>query len=130
MILHCLTGRGQEHGLRVRSYTVELLTIHAFRSAGGVSSTLSLFQDVPRLLRGWGSLAVAFDDNYNSREFTRSVSSRHQVSQESPPGQSGVATRSVRSRNYNSREITRSVSVASTLLGTRTGRLRVRVSAL
>ena len=67
-----LISSAQERGLKIRSYTLELMTIHAARSRGSVS-TLPLFRDVLRLLQDCGSLRIAFDDNYKSRDFTRLV---------------------------------------------------------
>ena len=62
----------QERGLKICSYTLELMTIHAAGSRGSVS-TLPLFREVLLQLQDCSSLRVAFDDNYNSRDFTKLV---------------------------------------------------------
>ena len=73
LIPNDVISRVQEHKVKIPSYTLELITIYADRSQSGSVSTLPLFKEVLRLLKDCGSLKIAFDDNYNSRDFTRLV---------------------------------------------------------
>ncbi|XP_076449880.1 2'-5'-oligoadenylate synthase 2-like isoform X2 [Babylonia areolata] len=61
----------QENGVKIRSYTLELLTIHADRTTQW-RNTDDLFRRVLSLLADCRSIQVAFNVNYNSAEYTRS----------------------------------------------------------
>ena len=58
--------------MNVRSYTLELMTIHVDRTQGSLD-TQQLFRKVLGLLQNCSSLKIAFNDNYNSRDFIGSV---------------------------------------------------------
>ncbi|XP_076449878.1 2'-5'-oligoadenylate synthase 1-like isoform X1 [Babylonia areolata] len=61
----------KENGVKIRSYTLELLTIHADRTTQW-RNTDDLFRRVLSLLADCRSIQVAFNVNYNSAEYTRS----------------------------------------------------------
>ncbi|PVD20448.1 hypothetical protein C0Q70_18604 [Pomacea canaliculata] len=65
----------KENHLDIRSYSLELLTIYVWQAAGrGNPGTDYLFREVMRQLSTCGTLRVAFDANYNSSTYTRSMS--------------------------------------------------------
>ena len=55
----------------LRSYTLEVLTIHTAKSGGGTAGTAGLFRSVMSKLSDGTSLRVAFDVNYRSEDYTR-----------------------------------------------------------
>ncbi|KAK7114853.1 hypothetical protein V1264_000842 [Littorina saxatilis] len=64
----------QEKGLKIPSYTVELITIHASRGMSPVT-TNALFKEVMLLLQDCRSLRIAFNThNYNSSDYARLLS--------------------------------------------------------
>ncbi|PVD20450.1 hypothetical protein C0Q70_18606 [Pomacea canaliculata] len=66
----------KENHLDIRSYSLELLTIYVWQIAGkGNPGTDYLFCEVMSQLSTCGTLRVAFDVNYNSSFYIRSMSS-------------------------------------------------------
>ena len=55
----------------LRSYTLEVLTIHTATSGRGNAGTAGLFRSVMSKLSYGASLRVAFDVNYRSGDYTR-----------------------------------------------------------
>ncbi|XP_076449110.1 2'-5'-oligoadenylate synthase 2-like [Babylonia areolata] len=61
----------KEREVDIRSYTLELLTIHEARAMGWAVGTNDLFRKVLTLLAHCRSIRVAFSDNYRSADYMR-----------------------------------------------------------